>query len=349
MKDNISVGTGSTGSLSDSDNDSVTDMVDESGDKAAVASSAGLFKTKLTELRLQRRDAHEAQVITERLTAISKTKENKLGYIDTYQKNLSARQEKYEEQLKKIAQADELIKIKQNDLMVLKTKVKQQKTDIDLIDKQTEDVFFLTRVWRSFYTAIYHAFGWKTTHETLRERRDQLVLERHDNRSTITTKNNEIKTIESDQKKNEKVRFHQETLIMYLTNEIERDKKIIEDLKKEEADLIALLPEFKNTSESSNQAIDRMIRSCDKLAQPSMLSKIQRTKMPPSAQVIVAQALSEFLKKPTQTTQAALAASMQDNPTYTEEPKLQKLLEEAKNYYTEVDEILKPNAAGPTM
>ena len=81
-----------------------------------------------------------------------------------------------------------------------------------------------------------------------------------------------------------------------------------------------------------------MIKSCDQLTQPSTLSKIRHKEASPSAKA-VAEALSDFLKKPTQTTQQTLAITMEKNPTYIETPVLQTLVQKAKEYYVEVGEM----------
>ena len=347
MKDDISVDTASTGSLSELEGESV----DGSPLKTTIASSNRFFKAKaikLTEQRLQRSDAREAQAINVRLAKIHQEKEANSELIDTNQKNLDLKQEPYKQLLDAIAQAAELKNTKENENKVLMAKEREDRQTIGLMHEKTGPISTPRAVWRNFYTAIYHAFGWKTEYETLCERRDKLSLEMEVQRNIIKTNTIDIKELGVTQLKYDIRLSNLKGLILLFENDIVRSKKRIEILKKEETGLIQELPKFKNKSEDLNQAVSRMIVSCDELSKPSMLSRMQRTKVPISPQAVVAQALSDFLNTPTETMRVALASSMQNHPAYTEEPKLQALLEEAKLYY-EIGEMPERDVPKPNM
>jgi Arc/MetJ-type ribon-helix-helix transcriptional regulator len=332
---------------SDTDTDSTRSLSDSEHD--SVQAPDRFFKPAPTELRLKRRDALDAEAITERLRAIHETKNASATFIEKRRADLDTYQAKCQEISDKIRGAVAQIKEKEEENQALKVKVLESEKMIKSMHEKIDTVSFIESVWRPIYTAIYHMFGWKTAHETLCENRVKLSDEIQAMRNKIKGNTQQIKQVEEQNIYDENRKGIQQGLIMVAEKDIIEYKNKNIELEKEESALIQQLPEFKNKSDALNQAIDKMIESCDTLAKPTMLSKIQRTKTTPNAQVIVAQALSEFLKKPTETTQAALAASMQDNPTYTDEPKLQKLLEEAKGYYTEVEEMLKSSQARLNM
>ncbi|MDF1684064.1 MAG: hypothetical protein P1U36_05355 [Legionellaceae bacterium] len=339
-----SVETDSTRSLSDSDGESVTDSVDENLEKATVASSVGFFKAKPTKLRLQRSDAYEREDVTERLAAIHQEKEVNLKYIDTNRKELYAHQEKNKELLKTIIQVVDLINTKKEENKALHTAETAQRIIIGPMHENIENVSFLEPVW----SAIYHIFGWKTAHETLCERRNEISSKMKAMRDTIKVNITEISEAEQKQSNYAKRSSVQEGLIIVTEKYIIEYEDKNAQLEKEEADLIKKLPLFKDKQNEFDRAIKVMILSCKQLTEPSMLSKMQRKKALPNVQA-VAQALSDFLKTPTESTQKELATSINHNPAYTEEPKLQKLLEEASGYYSEIGEMLDRDEARPNM
>lgn len=351
-----SVDTESTRSLSDSDDNSVTesviDSVGESPETTAVTSSAGFFqpKPKRTVLRLQRSDAREAQAINERLVAIEQEKKANAELIKTKQVTFLELRAEYNELSEKITQEaamlTQLIESKKENNQLLGTALEKEEKNIKplitQVFEETENISFLAASWRAFYTAVYHVFGVKTEHEILVEKTEKIALSIKNNKETMETNKKDIT------EQTNTVRLNK---MEYLTRRIEVDtdssrfineRKSLEarnvELEKEEAYLSSQLPTFQHKKQVLNQANVEVINSCVPL--------IKRAS--PSAQA-VAQALSDFLKTPTETTQEALATCIRDNPGHTEEPKLQKLLSEVKEYYSEVGEMLERDEPRPDM
>lgn len=340
MKDDISVDTVSTGSLSDSEDESVND----SSPKATMDSSNRFFKAEVqgvikpTEQRLQRRDARNAQAITERLTDIAKEKKVNAERIDERKIIFRELRAEYNELSDKISHEAEMLKQlkkqKEDENVLLNTKINDEEQVIKPLIKQvfeeTEKISFLAASWRAVYTVIYHIFGLKTEHEILCERTEDLAISIKQDKETVKTNTQDIN------EQTETVKLNAKDYRIRL-NEIDKDshaclgeRNLLEAnnlaLQDEEEDLISQLPTFKNTKDECDGAITLIIKSCDLLIKTASLRD-----------QAIASALSDFLKMPTESTQALLATRMNHDVKCT--PKLQALLEEAKGYYCEVGEM----------
>jgi|GEM_PF-2425712 len=340
MKDDISEGTASTRSLSDSEDESVND----SSPKATMDSSNRFFKAEVqgvikpTEQRLQRSDARNAQAITERLTDIAKEKKVNAERIDERKIIFRELRSEYNELSDKIPYETEMLKQlkkqKEEENVFLSAKIKDEdqaiKPLVNQFFEETENISFLAASWRAVYTVIYHIFGLKTEHEILCERTEKLAISIEQNKKTVKTNTKDI------DEQTETVKLNAKD---YRTrcNEIEKEtlaclgeQKTLETnnlaLQDEEEGLISQLPTFKNTKDECDGAITLIIKSCDLLIKTASLRD-----------QAIACALSAFLKSPTESTQALLATRMNHDVKCT--PKLQALLEEAKGYYCDVGEM----------
>lgn len=357
--DTESVDTESTRSLSDSDDESVDEIVDERLGKTAGASSTGFFKVKPTALRLQRSDAREALAINKRLIAIHQEKEANAVLIREKKATFMTLRAEHNELSDKTRQEAEMLKqlieLKEEENRLLNAKIVEEKEIIKplyakIIKKENSSL--LSTSPRKFRTALSHMIGFKASYNKLRHKTVTLFL-------AIDAKEKTVKAnIDDIAEQTETVKLNAKDYRLR-RNEIEKEshaclgeRKLLEAnnkaLENEEKGLISLLPTFQNKQKELSLAIDKLIESCEKLTKKSMLSRMQKD-APSSPQAAVAHALSEFLKNPTETTQEALAMSIKSNPTCIEEPKLQKLLDEAKNYYSEVGEMVESDDARPNM
>jgi len=262
MKDDISVDTGSTGSLSESDGESVGD----SSPKATMASHSRFFKadeTVFAEQRLQRSDAREAQAITERLTAIDEEKKINAGLIQTRKVifvELRAEDRELEEKICQEAKMlERLKKQKEEENVLLNTKNKEEEQAIKPLVKQvfeeTENISFLAASWRAVYTVIYHIFVLKTDHENLCEKTEKLAISIDKDKQTVKTNIKDIaeqtETVKLNARdyRTRRNKIEDETFACMGEQKLHQvNNKALED---EAVDLISQLPTFENKQKES--------------------------------------------------------------------------------------------------